>query len=182
MANTLLDFVMSLVKDPDVAAQYAANPAQAIADANLAGVTSADVNQLIPMVADSMSPIVPTAGHDVLGALPVDNVWASGAATEAFDAFGDHLPQQVIDDPFGTLNQVVTSGDPSSAIDASGLDAIDVPSIAGVDDLPHVASVDPTLDDVPFADVVADHDLTQHVADQLDAHDVPMDYGLDDLI
>ena len=35
MANSLLDFVMSLVRDPDAAAHYAANPAQAIADANL---------------------------------------------------------------------------------------------------------------------------------------------------
>ena len=31
MANSLLDFVMSLVRDPDAAAAYAADPAQAIA-------------------------------------------------------------------------------------------------------------------------------------------------------
>lgn len=31
MANTLLDFVMSLVRDPEAAARYAADPAQAIA-------------------------------------------------------------------------------------------------------------------------------------------------------
>ena len=42
MANSLLDFVMSLVRDPDAAARYAADPTQAIADANLTGVTSAD--------------------------------------------------------------------------------------------------------------------------------------------
>ena len=44
MANSLLDFVMSLVRDPDAAAAYAADPAQAIADANLTDVTSVDVN------------------------------------------------------------------------------------------------------------------------------------------
>ena len=44
MANSLLDFVMSLVRDPDAAAHYAADPTQAIADANLTDVTSADVN------------------------------------------------------------------------------------------------------------------------------------------
>ena len=31
MANSLLDFVMSLVRDPDAAARYAENPEQAIA-------------------------------------------------------------------------------------------------------------------------------------------------------
>ena len=50
MANPLLDFVMSLVRDPDAAAQYAADPAQAIQAANLTDVTSADVNALIPVV------------------------------------------------------------------------------------------------------------------------------------
>ena len=62
MANSLLDFVMSLVRDPDAAAQYAADPAQAIADANLTDVTSADVNHLIPVVAESLSSAVPTTG------------------------------------------------------------------------------------------------------------------------
>ena len=50
MANPLLDFVMSLVRDPDAAARYAADSAQAIHDANLTDVTSADVNALIPVV------------------------------------------------------------------------------------------------------------------------------------
>ena len=62
MANSLLDFVMSLVRDPDAAAQYAANPAQAIADANLTDVTSVDVNNLIPVVAESLSSAVPSGG------------------------------------------------------------------------------------------------------------------------
>ena len=89
MANSLLDFVMSLVRDPDAAARYAADPTQAIADANLTGVTSADVSNLIPVVSESLSMGAPTAGADAA----VDgNVWASGAATAAFDAFGDAVP------------------------------------------------------------------------------------------
>jgi hypothetical protein len=179
VANTLLDFVMSLVSDPDAAAAYAADPTQALADANLAGVTTADVQHLIPVVAESVSSAAPSGGLDAFGADAASNVWTSGAATAAFDAFGDHLPQQVIDDPYGTLNQVVTSGDPSSVIDTSGLDHLDVPTVAGVHDLPHVdAPVDPVIDDVPFADAVTDHDWTQQVADQLDHHDVPMDFDL----
>ena len=59
-------------------------------------MTSADVNHLIPVVAESMSTAVPSAG--VSGADThldsAHNVWASGAATAAFDAFGDHLPVQ----------------------------------------------------------------------------------------
>ena len=62
MANSLLDFVMSLVRDPDAAARYAADPAGAIADAHLTDVSSADVNNLIPMVTDSLSMAAPTIG------------------------------------------------------------------------------------------------------------------------
>lgn len=90
MANSLLDFVISLVRDPEAAARYAANPAKSIADARLADVTSADVNNLIPMVSDSLSMSPPpgvTAGAQVAEG---GNVWASGAATAALDAFSPH--------------------------------------------------------------------------------------------
>lgn len=99
MANALLDFVMSLVRDPQAAARYAADPAQAIADAHLTGVTSADVNHLIPMVSDSLSMSSP-AGTG--GAAEHGNVWASGAATAAFDAFPAHVPVQ---EPAGASGQ-----------------------------------------------------------------------------
>lgn len=93
MANSLLDFVMSLVRDPDAAARYAADPSQAIADAHLADVTSVDVNNLIPVVSESLSMGAP-AGY---GADTADhNVWASGAATAAFDAFSDHVPEPAV--------------------------------------------------------------------------------------
>jgi hypothetical protein len=96
MANSLLDFVISLVRDPEAAARYAANPAQSIADAHLTVVTSADVNNLIPMVSDSLSmagssgaaPGAPVADHG--------NVWASGAATAALDAFTPPAPAGVV--------------------------------------------------------------------------------------
>jgi hypothetical protein len=92
MANELLDFVMSLVRDPGVAAQYAADPAQAIADAHLTDVTSADVNNLIPMVSDSLASF-PGAVSSFGGDAATDhNVWTSGAATAAFDAFDAFTP------------------------------------------------------------------------------------------
>lgn len=93
MANELLDFVMALVRDPDAAAQYAADPAQAIAAANLTDVTSADVNNLIPMVSDSLSMAAPAFGAETAIDTVVDsNVWTSGAATAAFDAFAPLAP------------------------------------------------------------------------------------------
>jgi len=87
MANSLLDFVMALVRDPDAAARYAADPAAAIAEANLTDVSSVDVSNLIPVVSESLSMASPVAGFDTVGAEPAGNVWASGAATAAFDAF-----------------------------------------------------------------------------------------------
>jgi len=97
MANELLDFVISLVRDPDAAARYAANPAQAIADAHLTNVSSADVSNLIPMVSDSVS--MANSGGAGFGARPADhgNVWASGAAAAALDSFTPHPPAGVVD-------------------------------------------------------------------------------------
>ena len=117
MANSLLDFVMSLVRDPDAAARYAADPTQAIADANLTGVTSADVSNLIPVVSESLSMGAPTAGAD---AALDGNVWASGAATAAFDAFGDAVPADGLDDA-----QSLTSGVIDQPLDQTVDSALD---------------------------------------------------------
>ncbi|WP_026356617.1 Rv0340 family IniB-related protein [Mycobacterium sp. 141] len=106
MANSLLDFVMALVRDPDAAARYAADPSQAISDAHLVGVTSVDVNNLIPVVSESLTS--PTGG-DGFGDEPAGNVWASGAATAAFDAFGDHTP--FVADTGHTVDHVITEPD-----------------------------------------------------------------------
>ncbi|WP_299557731.1 Rv0340 family IniB-related protein [uncultured Mycolicibacterium sp.] len=98
MANPLLDFVLSLARDPDAAARYAADPAKALADAGLTGVTSADVDNLMPVVAESLAMTSPAPGDPTFGAGTGGNVWASGAATaafDAFDAFGDELPAPV---------------------------------------------------------------------------------------
>lgn len=99
MANELLDFVMGLVRDPAAAAQYAANPDQVIANAHLAGVTSADVNNLLPMVSESVAMSTPGVGPDLIsapGATGLDptigNIWSSGAAHAAFEAFDAVAP------------------------------------------------------------------------------------------
>ncbi|KAA1249819.1 hypothetical protein F0Q45_13165 [Mycobacterium simiae] len=96
MANSLLDFVISLVRDPQAAARYAANPAQAIAEAHLANVTSADVNGLIPVVSDSLSMAGPAGGASGAQAADHGNVWASGAAAAALDAFSPHVTASAV--------------------------------------------------------------------------------------
>lgn len=100
MGNNLLDFVMALVRDQDMAAQYAANPEQVIADAHLDGVQPADVSALIPVVSESMpaalgaqaaqlaaNPVAADLTQTEHPALSSDNIWASGAAAQAFEAF-----------------------------------------------------------------------------------------------
>ncbi len=170
MANSLLDFVMSLVRDPDAAARYAADPTQAIADANLTGVTSADVSNLIPVVSESLSMAGPTTGT---GAAIDANVWASGAATAAFDAFSGAVPDQGLDDAQSVisdvidqpLNQTVDAGldsvadpyDLSSQLDSTIVDDASVSAAdSALDDL--VAWNEPGADD-PHPDADAGFDI-----------------------
>jgi hypothetical protein len=187
MANSLLDFVMSVVRDPDAAARFAANPDQAIFDANLTNVTSADVNALIPVVSESMSSlsslshVAPTAGLDGGIAETTGNVWTSGAATAAFDAFGDHVPAAALDDIHSTASGLDSGLDPGldyglitdpDAAAQPGLHELadsGIPDVAGSDDtslqLDHPVIDEPSAHDLPTAE-----DWSHSVADiqQLD--------------
>lgn len=168
MANSLLDFVMAVVRDPDTAARFAANPDQAILDANLTNVTSADVNALIPVVSESMPSLadaVPAAGLDGGIAEMAGNVWTSGAATAAFDAFGDHVPAEAFDDIPATATDVIT--DPGAGLDA--LADAPIPDVAAADDT--ALQFDrPVIDDAPIDEAAAVEDFRDSVADaaQLD--------------
>ncbi|MBV8966320.1 MAG: Rv0340 family protein [Mycobacteriaceae bacterium] len=170
MANELLDFVMSLVRDPDAAARYAGNPEQAIADAHLSHVTSVDVNNLIPVVSESMSMATPAYGTESAGHA---NVWASGAATAAFDAFSEHLPapgaQPVVETHAGVPDQP-TVAPPDSSVDVFGdpgahLSALDQPLTApdiGVHDV--AGAAEPAAFDSGF-DHLGDHHFSDHLSD-----------------
>jgi hypothetical protein len=169
MANSLLDFVMSLVRDPDAAARYNQDPSQAIADAHLTDVTSADVNNLIPVVSESLSMGAPAAGAD---AAPDGNVWASGAATAAFDAFADHVPDQTVSDPHAFPTSVVDqltdhpvdasadyvagSGTDLHTFDSTGLDQTPASDFHVIDDVQSLPDDPGTLDHP----VIEDHGLS----------------------
>jgi hypothetical protein len=159
MANSLLDFVMSLVRDPDAAARYAADPAGAIADAHLTDVTSADVNNLIPMVADSLSGPLSGAGFGPgAGAAADGNVWASGAATAAFDAFDSHLPAAVAPEVHSVITDVAQHADPAAAV------VTDPGADPGALDLPDAAA--------HVADTALDHGITPDAASEWVDHTV----------
>lgn len=168
MANELLDFVMSVVRDPDAAARFAADPDQAILDANLTNVTSADVNALIPVVSESMSALsttVPTTGLDGGIAEAAGNVWSSGAATAAFDAFGDHVPADVVDDVSALISDPAVS------------EPVDVPNVAGTDDASlqfDQSLIDPVVEQASVDDVPTIEDLGDAVAD---IQDLDVDAG-----
>lgn len=163
MANSLLDFVMSLVRDPDAAARYAADPSQAIADAHLTDVTSVDVNNLIPVVSESLAAAVPSTGLDAFNAQPGGNVWASGAATAAFDSFGDHLPDVPVIDTHSVITDTVDQPGPvlDGPLDAQwAADTVsaqfEVPAVdSGEADVPPVGAdlvddwAQPVVDDHP---------------------------------
>jgi hypothetical protein len=165
MANALLDFVLSLVRDPDAAARYAENPQQAIADAHLTDVTSVDVNNLIPVVSESLSMAAPAFSADLTDA----NVWASGAATAAFDAFSDPILGPAVVD----ARELVFDQPDVTPLDTS-VDQFDNP-------LPDAHAFDAAALDQPIA-ALESHDGTP-AADQMSVdpgfeHQAPDHHGL----
>ena len=180
MAHPLLDFVMSLVRDPDAAAQYAADPAGAIHAANLPDVTSADVNALIPVVSESLSTAMPGTGAESLVGDAAGNIWSSGAATsafDAFDAFDDHLSVPAVDDGHSIASNVIEQ--PSDSLHA-GIDALDdagLPTVADIDD-PSTQFTSGIIDDVPAAGDIPDtdwHSVVDDAQHHLDTGDTGFD-------
>lgn len=184
MANPLLDFVLSLVRDPDAAARYAADPARAIADAHLTEVTSADVDNLLPVVSDSLSyqPRIDPASLADPASL-VDpaahaNVWTGGAAAAALDAFTPHEPSVtsqhassagVITDPASAGGWAAPAASPPPA--APGFDAHDPAApLAVLPGAPGGLDVDAVVDD---AGAWAHQGADSHVGAHLDPHGDP---------
>ena len=104
-------------------------------DANLTDVTSADVNASDPGRLGIA--VVGGAEHrrgSTRRTMPASNVWSSGAATAAFDAFDDH--SSVAGDRRRTRVRRRTSSSTRRLVHA-GLDALhdaDVPAVATFDD------------------------------------------------
>jgi hypothetical protein len=71
--ETLQDFVMTLINDEAAKAAYAADPLAALSDAGLADLTPADVQEVLPLIADSLPAGLPVDGLPIDG-LPVDGL------------------------------------------------------------------------------------------------------------
>lgn len=131
--NTLLDFVTALVHDPVAAAEFWADPQQAIDDADLEGVTVADIQDLIPMVSE--------AGQDGSGLPNPDRgIWSGGDVVQSFDAF----------DPFDAGN---LESEPVGR-DVATLDHLDSMHLIPARD-PFAADDNSLFDDVPDASFTA---------------------------
>jgi hypothetical protein len=112
---------------------------------------------------------VPSTGTDGLVDDPSGNVWTSGAATAAFDAFDDHVPAIATDDLHSAVADLVT--EPDTGVQ-SGLDALadaGVPGVVGADD-PSLQFDGPVIDDVPIHDALPVDDWS---------HSAPEDHHLD---
>ncbi|MGZ8818771.1 MAG: Rv0340 family IniB-related protein [Mycobacterium sp.] len=173
MANSLLDFVMSLVRDPDAAARFAENPDQAIFDANLTNVTSADVSNLIPVVTESLGGNVPTVGGEGIVDM-ADNVWASGAATAAFEAFGDQVPVQGVDELHTAITDYSVIAD-SPVVDTLGDSG--VPGVVGPGDA-SLQFDEPFIEDLPVLDVPADSDRSDTIIEVADMDSDPSGFDI----
>jgi hypothetical protein len=155
MGNSLLDFVMALVRDPQAAARYAADPAGALADAHLPGVTLADVQSLIPVVTDSLAMATPDFGAVVDTA----NVWTSGAAVAAFDAFGIPHPAPIAQPAEPQFSAVTADFTP------------DLPDLPDPGPAPEPVVVDPIVDHEPVGqNWDGDAGWSQHLDPQTPDH------------
>lgn len=125
--GSLLDFITALTHDPVAAAAYRADPQRALSEADLHGVTTADVNQLLPFAAESTS-----------------SVWSGTAAANSFDL------------AFAPSADPATDGGNDDRAYSPGTTGFDSESIPGADLPDPVRPVEawgqaPTVDDVTDA-------------------------------
>ena len=155
MGNSLLDFVMALVRDPQAAARYATDPTGALADAHLPGVTLADVQSLIPVVTDSLAMATPGFGIVADSA----NVWTSGAAVAAFDAFGIPQPAPIAQPAAPQVSAVTADSAP------------DLPDLPDPGPAPDPFAVDPVVEPEPVGrNWDTDAGWPQHLDSQTPEH------------
>jgi hypothetical protein len=166
--GTLHDFVSSLISDEAAKAAYLADPMAALSSAGLAGLTPADVQDALPLVADALPsdlaglpalgdlPLDLPAGLPGLGDLPTDGLIG---ATDGLPAVGD-LPI-VGDLPVGLPTGLPDLGDLPVDLPTGLPDLGDLTGILPTDGLPALGDLPigdlpqlPTLE-TPLGDVTA---------------------------
>ena len=126
MSNSLLDFVMALVRDPDVAKQYAADPVRAIADAGLTDVGTAATAAFDAFGIDDGLPVSVADLQDIDVPVIVD------AAADGVDRVG--APEDVFDTPL--VDNTMSDNTMSDGAVIDDLPLVDEVFDAGVADWP----------------------------------------------
>jgi hypothetical protein len=157
--ETLHDFVLNILNDEAAKAAYAADPVGALKDAGLADLTPADVQEALPLVADSLPTDLPVgdlpidlpAGVPSLGDLPLDlPSLPAGLPVDGLGDLSSALP----------VNGLPALGDLSSALPVDGLSglggltsSLPVNGLSGLGDLSSSLPVDglPVVGDLPIA-------------------------------
>ena len=103
-----------------------------------------------------------------LTCVPIDEIWTSGAATSAFDAFNDHVPTVVTDQAHSLVANLVADPDPGVHAGLDALTNAGVPDVAGLDD-PSLHFDGPVIDE-PALDTHVDDDWS---------HAAPEEHHLD---
>jgi hypothetical protein len=110
--ETLQDFALGLLQDDALKAAYDLDPTGVLADAGLADLTDADVQEILPLVADGL----PTDG------LPTD---ALGDLTTNFDGtVGDVLGQVALDNDSMVAKASTTATDDAATLSAHSESAL----------------------------------------------------------
>jgi hypothetical protein len=106
-----------------------------------------------------------------------DNVWASGAATAAFDAFDDQVPVQAVDDVHTAITDYVDSPDEALHTGLDTLADAGVPGVVGSDD-GALQFDQPVIDDLPPIDLPTYGDLSDTINEVVDVDSDPSGYDI----
>ncbi|TDV52186.1 IniB N-terminal domain-containing protein [Actinophytocola oryzae] len=147
--DTLQDFVMNIISDEAAKAAYTADPLGALKDAGLGDLTPADVQEVLPLVADSLPAGLPTDLSELplLGDLPLGDLPVA-LPVDGLPSLGD-LP---VDLPTGGLPSL---GDLPVTLPTDGLPALgDLPVVGSLPvdlpgvELPNLPNLETPLGDV----------------------------------
>lgn len=157
IADALIEFILSLLRDPEAAAEFDADPDAALASRGLSNVSAADVCAVAPVIADRPQ-VTPAPNPKPVPVDPVDpvvreitNITNSMMYVDDRDTIVDQSVNQNI-----WANGDVTQIFDNEAVVASGDDAI-----AAGDDVSQETNVDQSTNISAGDDVILDSEVTE---------------------
>lgn len=185
IADALIEFILSLLRDPAAAEQFAADPDEALASAGLSNVCAADVRAVAPVVVDrpdvvarvaQPAPVIPVA-HGPGGYLPPVKPLPPTPAQEishitnnfAVDARATIVDQSVNQNIWahGDVNQIFDQ----EAVIASGDGSV----AAGDDVLTDNSETDISTGDIGIGNTTTDIDIDDSFNDESTEVDVEVE-------